>query len=297
MRSYPSSLLTLALAASALFSITASYAQQTPTPVPATVAPMPVPATVAPVAVEALPTTPDLAIPAPPGAKLRVEMDARSEDLLGMIKAFLTGIGETGTPPAKTPGQPVPPPNPIADALQAGKLAEVLKDVNHVRFVVWELPAPPLPTAPVLPSPLGMPAKPQAKPTKLVPVGLPVVPDAMVHTPETPKFDSNAFYEDAFSREGAHRILFTDADEYKLVMVGFPDKRGFAFAVSGGGYVGVSRTDGYPNLEVLSAFISQMTAAVLHSQTVKKLMDAGINAGIGAVNPGDTHGPSTDDKK
>jgi hypothetical protein len=119
----------------------------------------------------------------------------------------------------------------------------------------------------------------------------------MVPTPETPKFDSNAFYEDAFSREGAHRILFTDADEYKLVMVGFPDKRGFAFAVSGGGYVGVSRTDGYPNLEVLSAFISQMTAAVLHSQTVKKLMDAGVNAGVGAINPGDTHVPSTDDKK
>ena len=287
MRSYPSSLLTLALTAGALFSVTTAYAQQPPIPTPAV-----------PAAAPAMPEATALTIPSPPGAKLRVEMDARSEDLLGMIKAFLTGIGETGTSPIKTPGQPVPPPNPIADALQAGKLAEVLKDVNHVRFVVWELPPPTLPTTlPPPAAPQGMPAKPQAKPAALVPVGLPALPDAIVPATETPKFDSNAFYEDAFSREGGHRILFTDADEYKLVMVGFPDKHGFAFAVSGGGYVGVSRTDGYPNLEVLSAFISQMTSAVLHSQTMKKLMDAGVNAGVGAMNPGDAHGPSTDNKK
>ena len=286
MRSYPSSLLTLALTAGTLFSVTAAYAQQPPAPTPTMAAAAP-----------AMPEAAALTIPAPPGAKLRVEMDARSEDLLGMVKAFLTGIGETGTPLVKTPGEPVPPPNPIADALQAGKLAEVLKDMNHVRFVVWELPQPTLPTTPAPAAPLGMPAKPQAKPAKLVPVGLPALPDAIVSATGTPKFDSNAFYEDAFSREGAHRILFTDADEYKLVMVGFPDKHGFAFAVSGGGYVGVSRTDGYPNLEVLSAFISQMTAAVLHSQTMKKLMDAGVNAGLGAMNPGDPHGAGGDDKK
>lgn len=275
MRSAPALVYPFALIACAFFSVPSAQAQQ------------PVPPAAETAAVTAVTEPVPLLIPAPPGAKLRVEMDARSEDLLGMVKAFLTGIGETGTQP-KTPGQPASPPNPIADVLQAGNLAEVLKDVNHVHFVVYELPS----------SPVDVPAPPMAVPGKLHPkpaaLTLAAVPTII---PALPKFDSNAFYEDAFSHEGAHRILFTDADEYKLVMVGFPDKHGFAFAVSGGGYVAVSRTDGYPNLEALSSFLSHVTTAVMNSKTAKKLMDAGINSGLGTTDKPSAPGAGGDEKK
>ena len=70
--------------------------------------------------------------------------------------------------------------------------------------------------------------------------------------------------------------MFADADQYKLVMVGFPERKGYAYAVSGAGFVGVSRIDGYPNLEVLSAFISRATAEVMKSQLVKDAMKKGM---------------------
>jgi len=208
--------------------------------------------------------SPALLIPAPPGAKLRAEMDARSEDFLGVMKSFLKGIGETGertSPPV--PGQPAPPPNPVADLLANGNLADILKDVNHVHFVVYELAAPIAPTV-VTPIPKGV------KPMPLV-----TMPPAIVSP--TPAFDSNAFYESAFDAEGAHRIMFADADEFKLVMVGFPDRKGYAYAVSGAGYIAVSRTDGYPNLEVLSAFISRATADIMKSKLVKDAVTKTMN--------------------
>ena len=216
-----------------------------------------------------------LPIPAPPGGKLRVEMDARSEDLLGMMKSFLKGIGETG-PPAVLPGQTAPVPNPIAQALSNGDLAVLLKNVNHVHFVVYELPgaaAPAVPVSveviPISPAP-GKPAKKPEQKTILVP-SAPAAPTA-------PAFDSNGFYETAFASEGAHRILYTDADAYKLVMVGFPNSKGFALAASGGGYIVVERSDGYPDLEVLSAFISRLSTAALNSPTVKKAMTSAMSS-------------------
>ncbi len=203
-----------------------------------------------------------LVIPAPPGGKLRVEMDARSEDLLGMVKSFLKGIGETGSP-TLLPGQTAASAsaqNPIAQAIASGDLAAMLKDVNHVHVVVYEVAAP---TAPRMAVTLGNPAVPKS------PLAAPVFAAPL---PAVPAFDSNSFYETAFASEGAHRILYTDADAYKLVMVGFPDKHGFAFAASGGGYVVVERSDGYPDLEVLTAFISHVTTAVASSQMGKKMM-------------------------
>ena len=189
-------------------------------------------------------------------------MDARSEDLLGMMKSFLKGIGETGQPAAVTPGRTLSPPNPVADAIANGDLAAMLKDVNHVHVVVYEVAGPPMP-----PPVLSLPARPGLKKSL---VTAPPVPAAPV--PAVPLFDSNSFYESAFAAEGAHRILYTDADAYKLVMVGFPNRQGFAFAASGGGYVVVERSDGYPDLEVLTAFISHVTTAVANSQMGKKMM-------------------------
>ena len=256
--------LRLALLTGAALCAVPTFAQQTMLPVPAA------PATLAPA--PAFAPLPDatlsvpLTIPVPPGAKLRAEMDARSEDILGVMKSFLKGIGETGertVPPA--PGQPMPSPNPVADMLANGNLADMLKDVNHVHFVVYELAAPPAPPMIITPVP--------RKGLKVMPL---VTMPPVIVTP-TPAFDSNAFYEGAFDAEGAHRIMFADADEYKLVMVGFPDRKGYAFAVSGGGYVAVSRTDGYPNLEVLSAFISRATAEVMKSKLVKDAVTKTMN--------------------
>ena len=213
-----------------------------------------------------------LVIPVPPGGKLRVEMDARSEDILGVLKSFLKGIGETNeTARAVDPVHSLKP-NPIADALAGGDLADILKDVNHVHFVVYEMPGakPPMVTQRAVYKPAG-------KKGKALLAAPPVVVAPAV--PPAPAFDSNAFYETAFDAEGAHRIVFTDADAYKLVMVGFPNRQGYAYAVSGGGYVIVSRTDGYPNLEALTAFLSRITDAALRSQAMNKMIKDGMKTG------------------
>jgi hypothetical protein len=192
-------------------------------------------------------------------------MDARSEDVLGMMKSFLKGIGEAT--PALQPGQPVPPRNPVADLLVNGNLADILKDVNHVHFVVYEL-APSSPASPLI----------SPTPKKAVnPMPLVTMPTEVVVLPGA--FDSNSYYETAFGIEGAHRIMFADAGPYKMLMVGFPDRKGYAFAASGGGYVAVSRIDGYPNLEVLSAFMSRATAAIMDSDVVKDAIKKGANGG------------------
>ena len=212
-------------------------------------------------AAAATPAPLPLPISSPPGAKLRFEMDARSEDLLGLVKSFLKGFSDVPASAKGAAGTPAAASNPIEEVLRDGNLADILKDVNHVHFMVWEVPAlkPPVPV-------LTPPVKPGKASSALV-----ATPPAAVFTPSA--LDTNAFYEEAFGHEGAHRIVFTDADELKLLMVGFPDRRGFAFAVSGGGYVAVSRADGYPNAEALSAFMARITSAALRTKTGKQMMD------------------------
>ena len=245
-----------ALAAGTLFAAVPASAQQAAAPMTTPVPVMTVPT--------AMGTSP-LVIPPPPGGKLRVEMDARSEDLLGMMKSFLKGIGETGQPVYLTSGRAASPPNPVADAIANGDLAAMLKDVNHVHIAVYEVAGPTGPS-PVM---LITPAQHGLKKSLVT-----VTPAA----PAVPAFDSNSFYESAFAAEGAHRLLYTDADAYKLVMVGFPNRQGFAFAASGGGYVFIERSDGYPDLEVLTAFISHVTTAVVNSQMGKKMMNSTLDS-------------------
>lgn len=245
-------LLAAALAAGTLFAAIPASAQQAAAPMTTAPPVMTVPLTMG---------TSPLVIPPPPGGKLRVEMDARSEDLLGMMKSFLKGIGETGQPVYLTSGRAMSPPNPVADAIANGDLAAMLKDVNHVHIAVYEVTGPPQVTA--VPSGTGLKKS-------LVTI--------MLAAPAIPAFDSNSFYESAFAAEGAHRLLYTDADAYKLVMVGFPNRQGFAFAASGGGYVFVERSDGYPDLEVLTAFISHVTTAVVNSQMGKKMMNSAVDS-------------------
>ena len=290
MRSPHTLLLPLALAAATLLPVSDAFAQQAASPLPASAAPVSVsPPPVPP------PETAALAIVAPPGARLRFEMDARSEDLLGLVKSFLKGIGETkGTAAARAnaapPAGPVPPVNPIEEALENGNLADILKDVNHLHFVVWELPPPPSAPTP------STAAKPLTK----------VAASAAPPPTPSPAFDTNAFYEGAFQAEGAHRVLYTDADEFKLVMVGFPDHHGYAFVASdlpasGGGYIAAARADGYPNMEALTAFISHVTSAVMKTKTGKQMIDATLNTvkGAGANDKSagaDDKSAGTDDK-
>jgi len=210
-----------------------------------------------------------------------------------LVKSFLKGIGEANstdrmTATAVRPAAPVTPANPIEEALENGKLADILKDVNHLHFAVWELPPPPS-----VPTPNGQ-VKPQTKASA-------PTPDAAPPT-TAPALDPSSFYEGAFQAEGAHRILYTDADQYKLIMVGFPDHHGFAFAASdlpaaGSGYVAAARADGYPNMEALSAFISHMTSALLKTKTGKQMMDVTLNGDKGAgANDKNTDDKSTDKK-
>ncbi len=250
------SLLAAALAAGTLLAAVPASAQQAAAPVTTASPVMTVPMTMG---------TSPLVIPPPPGGKLRVEMDARSEDLLGMMKSFLKGIGETGQPVYPASGRAMSPSNPVADAIANGDLAAMLKDVNHVHIAVYEVAGPaPMPLLGLVPpGTIGL-KKMLAAPT--------ITPAS----PVIPAFDSNSFYESAFAAEGAHRLLYADADAYKLVMVGFPNRQGFAFAASGGGYVFVERSDGYPDLEILTAFISHVTTAVVNSQIGKKMMNSAV---------------------
>lgn len=256
----------LVLAAGALLCAAPAFAQQAAPAVPSApaAAPLtPAPVTVTPASVALPPGY--LLVPTPPGATLRFEMNAGSEDLLGLVKSFLKGIGETRNPndPPSTPAERSAErsTNPVARALEDGNLADVLKDVNQIHFLVWELTPPPAPSA--------VAVRPHVKGAKFVP--------APPSPPPVPKFDTNGFYEGAFGAEGAHRILFTDAGDYKLVMVGFPGRHGFAFAASGGGYVAAARSDGYPNLEALTAFVSRLTSAVAQTQTGKKILHDTVN--------------------
>jgi len=280
MRHFKTSSLPAVLLTGALLGVSPVFAQTAAVTAPTVTAPTASPAVSSPAATVVVTPNMDtglsapLTIPMPPGSKLRVEMDARSEDVLGMMKSFLKGIGETT--PASQPGQPMASRNPVADLLVNGNLAEILKDVNHVHFVVYEL-APSNSSSPSI-----FPAPKKAASSVL----LNTMPTEVVLPPVS--FDSNAYYETAFGAEGAHRIMFADADQYKLVMVGFPNRKGYAFAASGGGYVAVSRIDGYPNLEVLSAFMSRATAAIMNSDVVKDAIKKGANGGkfVGGENVG-----------
>lgn len=265
-------ILPLALSLSALPLTT--HAQQATPPTAAPMAAPPAPLTSASRPALGNPPLSILSVPAPPGGRLRVEMDARSEDVLGVLKSFLRGIGETnGTSRAANPSRTTRP-SPVADALEGGDLADMLRDVNHIHFVVYEMPGAATPTA-IHVAPKTVIKTTTKKGVKTQTVTLVPPPTPTPAPAATPAFDSNTFYESAFAAEGAHRIMFADADDYKLVMVGFPNRQGYAFAVSGGGYVAVSRTDGYPNLEALTAFLSRATDAALRSEAMRKVMKDG----------------------
>ena len=216
------------------FSITPALAQQTAVPVATAVAPQSAP----PGGVPAPPPDTALAIPAPPGARLRVEMDARDADILGVFKSLLQGLSE-GTVGAVKALKPADAAK-LNDEMSSANLADILKNVTHIHFELLELSGSTA-SLPYVPGKRSLTVSYAIRTLSTTKIA-PAAPDNEV-----------PFYETAFNNEGGHRILFTDFDEFHVLMTGFDEPHGYALVVDLPGMVAVLRSDGYPDLEKLSA--------------------------------------------
>ncbi|HVF10526.1 MAG TPA: hypothetical protein VNA16_06975 [Abditibacteriaceae bacterium] len=186
-----------------------------------------------------------LSVPLPPYARLRLDLDTRDDDILGVVKSYFRGFNGhslkallksvgvadvvPGTPPAA--GGAPSSQNPVdldldkAAVLQLmsnSDLETLLRDVHHLRVVVFETRKPPTAARKKGTAPQAAPPKPQS-----------VV----------------AYYEQAYlTREGGRRIMRGDFDDVQVLTVGFP-QRGFAMVVQSPSTSVVVRADGYPNFE------------------------------------------------
>lgn len=179
-----------------------------------------------------------LPIPIPNGAKVQFEMDAHQEDLLGMIKSFLSGLGGqkpggAGKPPAG-PASSGPgvlnasPATAFASILSDAQLTELLKDIRQLHVVVFALP------------PEGA-AKGDAPAERM---------------------DLLTFYEEPFRAEGGRRLLWTDiGPQARALMIGFPQPRGFALVVQTPQMVVAVRTDGYLDLKAVGTLAAQFVGS------------------------------------
>ena len=187
-----------------------------------------------------------LSIALPPNARLRFDLDAQDEDVLGMAKSLLRGFNGSSLKEMLDSTAPVPGSNAAAPApsgqlamlriLSDADLGTMLETVHHLRVVAFETPNN------------YNNRKAQIALSKSV-------------------FD---FYSQAYlSREGGHRVLRADFDDVQVLGVrfgkaGFRDNvfhsAGFALVVQAPGVGMVFRGDGYPNLESIGPLV---TAAML----------------------------------
>jgi hypothetical protein len=201
-----------------------------------------------------------LAIPVPANARVRVDLDTRGDDLLGVVKDFLKGFNGTNilgaldaTRAARPPKPGVAPQGSLSPSTALLQLADeadlsvLLKDVNHVHLVLMEVPPGTTPAAlHHTPGDLASPG--------LTPATAQALPEMM------------SFYETAYVGEGGHRILWADGDAGgRVLMVGFSQPRGYALVVQTPGALIALRADGYPDPEsvgpLLSLSAAQVTAA------------------------------------
>ena len=161
-------------------------------------------------------------------------MDARDADILGVFKSLLQGMSE-GTVGAVKALKPADAAR-LNEEMSSANLADVLKNVTHIHFELLELSS--TPTGGV----------------KKITTAFATQPSAMqlVDTDSSGN-DEVPFYETAFNSEGGHRILFTDFDEFHMLMTGFDQPHGYALVVDFPGMVAILRSDGYPDLEKLSS--------------------------------------------
>lgn len=187
---------------------------------------------VQPVAPVAAPSI--LSVPLPPNARLRLDLDAQDEDVLGVAKSLLRGFNGTnlnylinawkGSKSGTNQTPPSSPASTSADELNtAASLAMVsdadlktmLEDVHHLRVVFFETP------------------RSYSNRNKMVATSQSVF----------------SYYQAAYlTREGGRQVLRADFDDVQMLGVGFPN-RGFALVLQGPGMGAVLRCDGYPNLE------------------------------------------------
>ncbi|MBC8102531.1 MAG: hypothetical protein H7Z41_08065 [Cytophagales bacterium] len=208
-----------------------------------------------------------LLIPIAPGTRVTLEVDARDDDLLGVVKQLLMGLQKSvPTPPkkpvvaqakpktaagkktaaAKPAAVPVanPAPNEGDDFLafvRTTRINEVLKEIRHIHVVTVEPSA-----AEKLSGPGGT-------------EGAVSPPTADVKAAEIAADKMIAFYEEAFRKEGGRRVLWSNrGGTSRILMSGFDlPRRNFALVVqSGPGKYTIFRADGYPNAEAVSRIIS-----------------------------------------
>lgn len=192
-----------------------------------------------------------LPIPIPGNAKVRMEIDARDDDLLGVVKSFLRGVdframmglmqllpgGMPGMPGMGRMGPPVPAPGGHSDPHRLGAgaggfggggpgplpppfaqladvdLASMFKDIHHLHIVALE------------------PSE-GAKAAEML-----------------------AFYEKPWVSEGGRRAFFMDMDEMRMLMVAF-NHGGFGAVMAMGEMVIVVRADGYPDMQAAGTLLT-----------------------------------------
>lgn len=210
----------------------ASNAEQTPVApaadAPATDSNAIVPS-VAPAPVATVPPPSILSVPLVPNARLRVDLDAQDEDVLGVTKSFLRGFnGSSLKPLVQSLGANRSSTGPVLDAGNAAALAmlsdadlqTLLENIHHLRIVAFETPR------------------------SFNSRGANIAQSQSVFN----------YYSQAYlSREGGRRVLRADFDEVQMLGVAFRD-RGFAFVIQGPGFGTVVRADGYPNMESVGPF-------------------------------------------
>lgn len=198
-----------------------------------------------------------LTITAPPNSTVQVDMDVRDDDLLGVFKSMLKGVSDGGQAAvaAQTPASASARPGSYADMgrqvagmVSRADLGDILKDVTHIRFLVYQL----TPAAPAVPVHKTAGAK----------------PTPMTMPPASP--DLTAPYETAFAAEGGHRILYVNADPVHVVMTSFGHAHGSALVVQGPGTLAVLRVNGYPDLSKLSALATQIGTVAAQAATANK---------------------------
>jgi hypothetical protein len=116
--------------------------------------------------------------------------------------------------------------------LSDADLGTMLRDINHMRVVVFEMPR-------------------TMRRSSYTPQSTPASGAANSPAPQTVV----AFYEQRYlAGEGGRRIMRGDFDDVQLLTVGFPG-RGFAMVFEAPGMGVVVRADGYPNFEGIGPFV------------------------------------------
>jgi hypothetical protein len=240
--------------------LTSPVLAQSATPAPVS------PASAAPISVAAPPLNSLLAVPVPANARVRLDLDTRGDDLLGILKNFLKGfngnnilgsLDATRAARAPKPGVlqqgPVTPSTALTNLANEADLGLLLKDVNHVHLVVMEVaPGTPHTALNRTPGDLASPG--------LIAADLQTSVKMM------------SFYEEAFDSEGGHRIIWADGDSTaRVLMVGFSPAAGYALVIQAPGALVVLRTDGYPDPESIGPLMSLSAAQV--SATISEIMD------------------------